>query len=80
MGREKIKEVLEREKKRNGEKNRMLTFQLQFGTTGGTFIIAVHWSLPSEHPKSTWWVMVTKLAYKPVGLLSPIRITMNCVA
>ena len=33
------------------------------------FIIAVHWSLPSEHPKSTWREMVTKFAYKPVGLL-----------
>ena len=36
MGREKIKEVLEREKKEMERKKRMLTFQLQFGTTGGT--------------------------------------------
>ena len=79
MGREKIKEVLEREKKKWRE-NRMLTFQLQFGTTGGWHFITVHWSLPSEHPKSTWWEMVTKLPYKPVGLLSLVRITMNCVA
>ena len=79
MGREKIKEVLEREKKKWREKKNV-NFSAAVWNHRWHFIIAVHWSLPSEHPKSTWREMVTKLAYKPVGLLSPIRITMNCVA
>ena len=73
MGREKIKEVLEREKKEM-ERKKNVNFSAAVWNHRWHFIIAVHWSLPSEHPKSTWREMVTKLAYKPVALLSPIRI------
>ena len=58
----------------------MLTFQLQFGTTGGTLSLQCTGRYQVSIQSLPGWEMVTKLAYKPVGLLSPIRITMNCVA
>ena len=54
MGREKIKEVLEREKKEMERKKKNVNFSAAVWNHGWHFI-AVHWSLPSEHPKSTRW-------------------------